>query len=298
MAHRQMYDDVLGVALRQTLKEHGFSRKTKRDYVQERAGRAWYFEVEMERRLGAGFLADAAVFIPELDDTLERFVPGFYGVHAPTHNKSNVVAPILRLIELEHGRRYSVNSQPNYPEEGFDSAQKLRGDQIFYYLEDDHWVIPRYTDRLGRSDEERKTDWERGARELGLFLDEQWRALAWDWYHKCDDPLFVVHWIETEDPGGIGSDCSRAVLCHMAGETGRARFYLQRRVEEASITYETLYREIHDDKRGNWLRRFWEGGMGWSEEEVAKLTKGRLRILSETAGAARKLATGFGIRLD
>lgn len=298
MSRRQMYDDVLDVALRQTLIDHGFKRKSKRDYMQERPGRVWYFEVEMERRLGMGFLANAAVSIPELDATLERFVPGFFGVHAPTHNTTNVMAPLLRLIELEHGRRYSVTRQPIYPVEGFDSAETQRGDQIFYYLEQSHWVIPRYTDRLGRSDEERKSDRERGARELGLFLDELWRALAWDWYHACDDPLFVVNWIETEDPGGIATDCSLAVLCNMAGETDRTRFHLQRRVEEASTTYEELYQEIYEAERGSWLHRFLHGGVGSSEEEVANLAKGRLKVLRNAADGARKLADGFGIRLD
>ncbi len=109
--------------------------------------------------------------------------------------------------------------------------------------------------------------------------------------------MFVVHWLETEHSGGSTSgDMTLAALCHVAGNTDRARFYLQRRVEEAKISYEDLYWDFHKEQCGSWWHQFW--GKGRSEEEVVDLAKGRFEFLQKTAEAASKLATGLGIRLD
>jgi hypothetical protein len=296
MPRRQMYDDVLDVALRQTLIDHGFTRKTKRDYMQERPDFIWYFEVEMEPRLGIGFRATAAVSVPEVDAILRRNGLDDFMFHGITHNRTTVVTTLLRLIEIADGRHYRHHSQPVYPPNGLESRRGEPGIPIVFYLENQFWTVPRYTDALGRSDEECKSDWDRGVRELGEFMDRQWLIHAPDWYRKCDDPMFIVDWMETEDSLGRYGDITLAALCHVAGSTDRARFYLRRRVEEAKITYEELYRELHKDKRGNWLRRLWSSG--WSEEKIVESAKGRLEGLRETADAARKLADGIGIRLD
>jgi len=52
---RQLYEDVMDVALRATLKEFGFKRKSYATYIMERPDRRWYFELEAEPRLGTGF---------------------------------------------------------------------------------------------------------------------------------------------------------------------------------------------------------------------------------------------------
>lgn len=297
MSERQMYEDVLDVALRQTLKEHGFTRKSRRDYVLERPGRIWTFEVEMERRMGDGFLADATVFVPELDAILEHHVPGFYGQHAPSHGTSTVKATITVLMEIEAGHDFYTRRRGPNSQLWSEAYQRAQEDPIMRYRYRGYWTLPQFSERLEKSDPQDKPDWEEGARELGLFLDAQWRAYVWDWYHKCDDPMFVVHWIETQRCTNIFSDCSLAVLCHMAGNPDRTRFYLQRRVDEGRTTYEELYKEIHRHYRGNWLQRLWST-IGWSEEQVVDLAQGRLQHLQRAAEAARKLAAGFDIQLD
>jgi hypothetical protein len=83
----------------------------------------------------------------------------------------------------------------------------------------------------------------------------------------------------------------------MAGNADRTRFHLQRCIDEGRTTYEELYKEIHRHNRGNWLQRLWST-IGWSEEQVVDIAQGRFQFLQEAAEAARKLAGGFGVRLD
>jgi hypothetical protein len=296
MARRQMYDDVMDVALRQTLIDHGFTRKTRRDYFLERPGRVWIFEVTMAPDPEPGFEAEAAVFVPELDAILKRYVPGFLGHHAPSRNRATESTSIPRLMEVEAGHRFYTVMRGRNSKNWTEAYERAQADPVMRYQYRSYWTLPQFSDLLKRNEPGNKPDWKEGVRESGLFLDEQWRAHIWDWYHKCDDPMFIVHWIEIQRRAGIDLHCSLAVLCHMAGNADKARFYLQRRIEESHTTYEELYKELHRENRGNWLRRLW--GSGWSEEEVVDVAEGRLQVLQEAAEAARKLAAGFGIRLD
>ncbi len=290
MARKQIYDYVMNVALRDTLKEFGFTRKTRRDYILERSDRIWIFEVEMAPPRQE-FSAHAAVYLPELQTLMERRLPGFWFGKASTRNHSHVRASIPQLMEIPEGHDYYTTIYGN-PTKAYLEAQC---DPIMRYQERGNWALPESGDPLLQSDEERTRAMDRGIRELGLFIDEQWRAFVPDWYRKCDDPMFVVDWMEKHGSRGFAIDLALAALCHMAADNGRAAFYLRRRIEEAGISYEDLYRELHRHYRGNWLQRLWS--RGWSEQKVAELASGRLAAMKEAAEAARKLADGLGIRL-
>lgn len=300
MARRQLYDDVLDVALRATLEEHGFTRKTRRDYVREQPDRVWIFEVEMAPDPRPGFEAWAAVSLPRLDEIIKKLAPGLFGHHAPTHNPSNVQASLADLIEIGTGFDVRQRLRWVHPQEARAERKRLSAHlPAMKYLSRDGWVLPDDVYEFELGDEEYIRRWTEGSRELGLFLDKQWRAFAWDWYQKCDDPMFVADWIEDRERGSDREDdCACAVLCHMAGDNQRAATYLRRRFEAAAIPYDDVYNELHRRHRGPWYRGLWEGSSRWSPEQVADHAHRTLLGHKIGAEAARQLADGLGIKID
>ena len=132
---------------------------------------------------------------------------------------------------------------------------------------------------------------------MGHFLDDQWRAHVPTWSERCDDPLFIIDWLENHQPsGGASKDLTYAVLYHLAGDNILASEYLRRPIQKAEISYEELYTKIHRERRGSWLRRLLYPNC-WSEERVAKAAALRLKLSQEFAEGARKLANGLGIAL-
>ncbi len=295
MARRQLYDDVMDVALRATLEKNGFSRKTRRDYVREQPDRMWYFELEMAPDPWPGFEATATVFLPELDAIMEKYAPGIGGLCAERRNHAHISASIPELMQVAAGHDFYTSRRGPASRNWSEAQQRAQSDPVMEYQQRGFWVLPQYAYELNLDLEEERHRLRKGRQELGLFLDEQWRIHALAWYFRCNDPLFVVNWIETDEFYSDHYDISAAVLCHMAGDNGKAASYLQRRFEDARLSYDEIYKNFYKRQRGNWFQRVWAGGYVWTEERVAAEAKAELTLLANLAKAGRNLAAGLGI---
>jgi hypothetical protein len=298
---RQLYEDVMDVALRATLKEFGFKRKSYATYIMERPDRRWYFELEAEPRLGTGFEDMAGVHIPALDAICEKHIPGVWVFHAVnrTEPSAHVTANIPQLMEIAEGHNFYR------PDIGFTSKRRRKGFEIVKHPEIvdfrsyHRWAKP--THLLPSRSEVSKEEYDRIEADIfdrwGHFLDDQWRAHVLTWYERCDDPLFVIDWLENhQGSGGTTIDLTCAILYHLAGDNGLAAECLRKTVQEAEISYEDHYRTIYRDRGGSWFRRLYDPGT-WTKERVAKSAAGALEWCAERAEAARRLASGLGIRL-
>jgi len=296
MARRQIYDDVMDVALRNTLKECGFTRKTRRDYILERPDRIWIFELEMVPN--RGFEATAAIFLTEMDAIIKRYAPDFWVHLVGTRNPAHLCATIPQLMQIAAGHDYYTIRRGPASRNWSEAYQRAQGDPVMKYRDLYCWVLPKYGERLGRSQEERIRDLKRGARELGLFMDEQWRFHAWKWYWNCENYGFVVDWMENHQIVSPAAEMSLGVLCYLAGDYGKARRYFRSHIDASKRPYDDVYRELHAARRGSWLRRIWGKPGNWTEQEVVEETKKALEYNAMLADAARRVAGGLGITLD
>lgn len=293
---RQSYEYVMDVALRATLKELGFKRKTYAAYIRETEDRVWIFELGAEPMIGAGFSDMAGVQVPELDRIFERYAPGGRVHHGVTRNPSHVTTELPVLMEIAAGHKYYTTGMGRASKNWSKEYEAAQSDPLMKYRHDKWWVL-----RAGLPTSDEGDDrWERYDRrmdemilEFGHFLNDIWLQYALPWYQRCDDPLFVADWMETRDRGSR-SYCSLAVLHHMGGDDRRAADYLHRCFDEASVTYDELYRELYREHHRSWLGRWW-GDDGLSDEVIAERAQNWLTQGKRTAETAQKLAGGLGI---
>ena len=180
MARRQLYDDVMDVALRATLKEYGFTRKTRRDYILERPDRIWIFELEMAPDPRPGFETMAAVCLPQFDEIFETHLPDFWRQGIASRNHAHVGTSIEKLMEIASGHDFYTMQRGPASRNWSEAYQKAQSDPVMQYQDHGYWVPPKYGDHLEQSHEQDMRDWKRGVRELGLFIDEQWRTHVWE----------------------------------------------------------------------------------------------------------------------
>ena len=298
---RQLYEDVMDVALRTTLKEFGFKRKSHATYIMDRPDRLWYFELEAEPRLGIGFEDLPGVHIPALDAICEKHIPGVWVSQAVNRTKphAHVTANIPLLMEIAEGHNmYTVGTgfTSKVRPKGFESAKHP---EIIDFQNRHRWVLPSHPmiGKPGFDEEEFDKIIYENIKKLGHFLNDQWRAHVPAWYQRCDDPLFVIDWLENHQPsGGAPLDLTCAILYHLAGDNGLAAECLRKTVKKAEASYEELYRQIYRDRGGSWFRRLYDPAT-WTKERVAKSAARALEWRAERAEAARRLANGLGIRL-
>lgn len=298
---RQLYEDVMDVALRATLKEFGFKRKSHATYVMDRPERRWIFELESEPRLGIGFEAMPGVHIPALDAVCEKHIPGVWVFHAVnrTEPHAHVTATVPLLMEIAEGHDFYTLRRGLAAKTWSKEYEAAQNNPVMRYRRKGWWVKPIHL--LPPESEVSEEEYDRIEEDIidrmGRFLDEQWRAHVPAWYERCDDPLFVIDWLENHQPsGGAPTDLTNAVLYHLAGDNALAAECLQRPIQEAEISYEEFYRRIYRDRGGSWLRQLLYPGT-WTKEQVAKATTSSLKWCAERAEAARKLANGLGISL-
>lgn len=300
---RQLYEDVMDVALRATLKDFGFKRKSHTTYIMDRPERRWIYKLWAEPRFGAGFDENAAVHLPALDPIFEKYLRDVVMQLAGIHPTAIVNTTTPQLMEIAEGHDF-------YTRLGYRASKKLakaykaaQTNPVMKYQRDGWWVLPAHPmiENPRRDGEEFDEDeyyriiWDH-VNELGRFLDEQWRTYVPAWYESCDDPLFIVDWIENRNNrSSRGLDITFAILCHLGGEDERAARYLGRRIDAARRSHDETYSEIHRERRGSWLRGLLE--TRWSEEQVAEEAANLLDARRGYAEAARRLADGLGIAL-
>ena len=298
--NRQLYEDVMDVALRATLKEFGFKRKSYATYIMDRPERRWIYELWSEPRIGAGFNETAAVGFPAIEAIIKRYLQGIFVAGVGTRTKAFVGTITPQLMEIAEGHDfYTLRGGPASRRRS-KKYQAAQNDPIMKYQRDGWWALPKHP-MIGKpgfdEDEFDRIIWDNVAK-LGRFLDEQWRAHMPAWYRSCDDPLFVADWIENRQffLKAVSSDFTLAILYHQGGDDERAARYLHRRIEEGRLTYNETYSELRKEHGGSWLRQLLYPGC-WSEEKVAEGAASTLKWRREYAEAARRLADGLGISL-
>lgn len=298
---RHLYDEVMDVALRATLKEFGFKRKTRATYIMDRSERRWYFELEAEPRLGIGFEAMPGVHIPALEAICEKHIPGVWVFYAFNRTKphAHVTATIPLLMEIAEGHDFYTKRRGPASDSWSREYESAQNKPVMQFQNRGWWVLPPrpMIGELGYDEDELDKITCENIKKLGYLLDNQWRAHVPTWYERCDDPLFVIDWLDKHQPsGGAPLDLTSAVLYHLAGKNGLAAECLRKTVQKAEISYDELYREIYRERGGSWLYRLYYPGT-WTKERVAESTVDALERRADRAEAARRLAHGLGIRL-
>jgi hypothetical protein len=295
---KQSYEYVMDVALRATLKEHGFKRKTYATYIRETEDRVWIFELETEPRLGAGFDDMAGVRLPELDRIFEQYAPGDRAMRGVTRTPSHISASLPRLMEIAAGHDYYTWKLGRASAKRSKDYQAAQSDPLMKYQRNGYWCL-----RAGLpAPEEGEEGWVRYDRrmdeliiEFGQFYNDIWLQYALPWYQQCHDPLFVADQVEKYNKYGTRTYGTLAALCHMGGDNERAANYLRRCFDDAQISYEERYRKLHKKHHRSWWWWLSRGAEILSDEDIAKRARYRLERDKRTAETARKLADGLGI---
>jgi len=294
---RQLYEYVMDVALRATLKEHGFKRKTYASYIRETENRVWIFELTTEPRIGAGFADTAGVRLPELDRIFGRYGSGRQPHRAGTRNPSLVAASLARLMEIAAGHDYYTKRQGPAAKSWSKEYEAAQSDTIMKYHRAGWWFLDAGLPKPGEGEDR----WERFDRRMdelilkfGQYINDIWLRYTLPWYKRCDDPLFVADWMVKYGHAGMAY-CTLAVLHHLADDKTGAAEYLQRCFDDAAITYDKLYRTLYRQYHQSWLESLWRGHKGWADEEIARMAHSRLKQSKHDAETARTLANGLNI---
>lgn len=288
--NRQWYEDVMDVALRATLKEHGFKRKSRTNYVCEHSPeRIWIFEIEPWRQHHP-FRDWSGIFVPEIEEIVTGIDPEMRTHHTFLREPSQLKASIVELAWIALGRD-RVNWEKN-PKSRHWLWGRRRPPPItreiplwdggWWYMNHvkevldktrtpDEWIMRGYEDD---DREPWKRKWDETAEAVGVELDALWRKYAHDWLQKCDDMHFLAEWFDQQvySPGHPGHETTAATAAtawHLAGNDFRAADILGRLVTENEA-------------------------IAANKTENTAEYRSYVRTIAE---AARKLADKFGIRL-
>jgi len=222
------YEDVMGMGLRDTLKEVGFKRKSRAKFVCDRSpDRVWVVEIHMRQGGGPDFNILTGIYVPAIGEILGRLCPEatWYPTHmrTPTH----LQVWISDLLKIQRG--WDKLTWDKNPE----SRSRFWG---YRNPPGAHSVLAGYRDYSGWNpkDVEAAMPWlqkfsyalSNKARKfgdkgpplhhmfatlwLGPQLDDLWRHFALDWLQRCDDPVYLAEWLdryvlpECRDGPGVG----------------------------------------------------------------------------------------------
>jgi len=298
--NRQWYQDVMDVALRATLKEFGFKRKSPTTYICERsADRLWTFSIGPASRYNEDFSDFLGIYVDAIEDIMVRHLPraalrGRYEepfFHAQTD--------IVELIKAENAwdeKTWQQSPRSRTWLGGYRPApsvdtkvRHLRQGGCFSYV------------AAGPTTNDTQEEWCRRVavitEELGHDLDTLWRTYALEWFQLCDDPLFFAEWIEQNAPPTLNAPARSAVGYHLAGADDRAADILGQFVEASQVPYEVLVEEIDIQKRGNPRWRWLLGERGKTRKSVENMARLEVNWRQRNADNARQLAKGLGISL-
>ena len=322
---RQWYEDVMDVALRATLKEFGFKRRSRTNYVCEHSpDRVWVFEIEPWRQHHP-FRDWTGIFVPEIEDIVTRIAPEIGTYATFLRNPAHLRASIAELVKIEHG--WDQATWERSPK----SRHWLWGQRfsprvtLAVPLFDGNWwnqdhvkeVLVRkrsvqefvrrsagisWHERLSRDNKET-------AEAVGRELDFLWRKYSHDWLRRCDDPRYLAEWLNTYVFSGKYTPlrstyaATAATAYHMAGDQDGAASVLNRLIAELETAFETeLARKQARDRTPGPIAQWVRGLIGHPtppprEHNAEARAWAKLDVKRENAEAARKLAAGLGIKL-
>lgn len=284
--HRHRYEDVMDVALRATLKEHGFKRKSKASYVCDHSpSRVWIFEIEIWKSR-IGFKNRTAIFVPEIEDIVTRATPGIGTYDTRTRNPSQFMTSVAGLIRTEFGwdnATWEANPKSDHwlwgpraaPEAG--KAIPIMDGNSWGYNRAKTYLAKNIGTRelvLRNSRRDRNPEYWRDrdetTEEVGQELDRLWRGYAHEWLQKCDDPRYLAEWLDKYVCSWRGlpvrGPCAftAATAWHLAGETSRATKILDGIIANFETTH--AGRPVAGAQLSNYAKRTIAGARGLADE--------------------------------
>ena len=324
---RQWYEDVLDVALRATLKEAGFKRKSHATYICERrADRVWVFEIESLRG-GPAFEERSGVFVPDLENIVARLAPDMGAYATFMRNPAHFTATIPELVEIERGWDRPTWAKNPKSRGGFLGYRDppLAEKAIRTYCGGFGWH-PEYVDgalhgsgdpwkisrkRAGRGYGYRSLAKKKTILPLGRELDTLWRKYSHDWLQRCDDPHYLAEWfdkhiyLDESSPKYGASAITAIVAFHLAGDNRRAAEIIHGLIAEAEIPFETELAVAEEELRVRlpppaieWvLRKLLGPPPPPLKRDPVRMAQAVVMYRRKAAEAGRKLADGLGIKL-
>ena len=255
---RQWYEDVMDVALRATLKEHGFKRKSPATYVCDHSpDRIWVFEIEIWKSL-IGFKDWTAIFVPEIENIVTRVAPEIGTYDTRMRSPSQFCTSIGNQVKIEQGwdnATWETNPKSDHwlwgpraaPEAG-KRVQIMDGNswgnthaKAFLMKNINTQELARKNIRQ-KSNSEYWRDRDETTETVGQELDKLWRVYIFEWLQKCDDPHYLAEWLEkyvcswrglpTREPCAF----TAATAWHLAGEGSRVADILNEVIAKFEIT--------------------------------------------------------------
>ncbi|MDH5410337.1 MAG: hypothetical protein OEZ03_08200 [Alphaproteobacteria bacterium] len=295
---RQWYEEVMDVALRATLKEHGFKRKSHTTYVCEHSpDRVWRFKLSLCHSPAEHFSEYSGIFVQAIEDLLSRHTPEFADIGILVRPLLHSWADIGDLVKIENGwnaKAWNQNPRSRTWLGGYRNSPSI--DTVLRHIQPGGcFTYDAAGSAMGISSQKWRRRIKTITEELGHDLDMLWRKYELDWLQRCDDPLFFAEW--TEQHVYRGCNLQRAAAYHLAGADDRAAAALRRDVEEAEIPYEVMVERMDVRERGDPRWRWLHGDQGKTREYVENSTRRWMDARKRDADAARKLANGLGIKL-
>jgi hypothetical protein len=213
--NRQWYEDVMDVALRATLKEFGFKRKSRTNYICEHSPeRVWIFEIELSRH-HLPFRDWSGIFVPEIENIVTRVAPEIGTnetfLRHPSQFRTSIADQVkisrgwdLPTWEKKHSKLWHLLLGLLQPPPATKAIPLWDGG--FWNIGHAKAVLARR--RTARelvmrnieidSREPGERDWQETAEAVGRELDMLWRTYALDWLRKCDNPHFLAEWFDKQ----------------------------------------------------------------------------------------------------
>ena len=295
---RQWYEDVMDVALRATLKEHGYKKKSHTTYICEHSpNRRWTFHLALCHSPAQHFSEGSGIYVQAIEDLLEKHLPEAAGIGILMRPLQHAWTDIVDLVKIEKG--WDVNAWRDNPRSrtwlgGYRNHPSI--DTVIRHIQPGGCFT---YDAAGSQMKISGREWRRRVaavtEELGHDLDRLWRKYELDWLQRCDDPLYFAEWIERYLTRG--SSLLRAVAYHLAGADDQAAAVLRRDVEEAEVPFDVMVERIDFKERGDPKWRWLHGDQGKSREWVEEYTRDWMVYRQKDADDARRLASGLGIIL-
>ena len=324
--NRQWYEDVMDVALRATLKEFGFKRKSRTNYICEHSPeRVWIFEIE-PRRGHDRFRDWSGIFVPEIKDIVTRIAPEMEEFVTVLRNPAQFKTSIPDLVRISRGW-----DEPTW-EKNPKSRHWLWGSryppsiEIAIPLSDggtkDAWWHLRYVkevlaktrtarewvmrDYEGDDRKPWERDWEETARAAGLELDALWRKHAHAWLQKCDDPNYLAQWFDRHIFSGKNTPlreryaANAAISYFVAGDQDGATKILNRLIAESETSYKIVLDREEARDRSRELGPVLSAIFGQTPpptRDAATRAQSTVRVNRVYREAAYKIASGLGLKL-
>ena len=285
----------MDVALRATLKEFGFKRKSRTNYVCEHSpDRVWVFEIEPWRQHHP-FRDWSGIFVPEIENIVTRVAPEIGTNVTFLRSPAQFKTSIAELVKISHGwdePSWKRNPKSRHWLWGYRFPPSTT--KVIPLWDEGWWNTDHAKAVLDRSRTARKiklrsfgTGWraipspdrQETAEAVGRELETLWCEHAHDWLQKCDDLHYLAEWFDKHvfSPGHPGRETAAftaATAWHLVGNNLRATEILNGVIAKQE--------------------QIAKGELETSAEEFRKYHD----VLRSKAKATRKLADELGIKLS